>query len=119
MWWVVMTIDETYRHAEKLCLLAARNPDRWLALYNEAMAAVNKLEHNGWKRKTGMTQNQLILKHLKKTGSITQREAIVDYSIQSLTKRISELREAGHNIISHFKYHPITGQRYARYELVN
>jgi DNA-binding HxlR family transcriptional regulator len=65
-----------------------------------------------------MNQNALIIKHLKKTGHITQREAMLDYSIQSLTKRISELRQMGMNIKSVFMKHPITKQRYARYELV-
>jgi hypothetical protein len=64
-----------------------------------------------------MTQQELILNHLRKTGSITQREAMIDYSIQSLTKRISELRDLGHNIVSVFRKHPTTGQRYARYTL--
>jgi len=64
-----------------------------------------------------MTQNQIILKHLNKAGSITVREAIVEYSIQSLTKRIQELRESGNHIVSHVKYHPVTGQKYVRYTL--
>jgi hypothetical protein len=64
-----------------------------------------------------MSQNQTILKHLKKAKSISQREAIVDYSIQCLAKRISELRLAGHNIVTKHKHHPVTGQRYARYVL--
>lgn len=64
-----------------------------------------------------ITQNQLILNHLLRTGSITQREALLDYSIQSITKRISELRERGYKIKSEKKQHPTTGQRYVRYVL--
>ena len=64
-----------------------------------------------------MTQNQILFAHLKRTGSISQREALVDYSIQSLTKRISELRDMGVNIVSQHKKHPVTGQRYVRYVL--
>jgi hypothetical protein len=64
-----------------------------------------------------MSQNETIIRHLKKAKSISQREAIVDYSIQSLSKRISELRQAGFNIITKHKKHPVTGQRYARYFL--
>lgn len=62
-----------------------------------------------------MSQLDILKKHLKKTKSITQREAMVDYSIQSLTKRISELRALGMQIKTIWKKHPITGQRYARY----
>ena len=65
-----------------------------------------------------MTQNEILFAHLKRTGSISQREALVDYSIQSLTKRISELRDMGLNIVTQHKKHPVTGQRYARYILV-
>lgn len=64
-----------------------------------------------------MTQLQILMNHFKKARSISQREALVDYSIQSLTKRISELRDMGFNIVTQHKTHPVTGQRYARYVL--
>lgn len=63
------------------------------------------------------SQHDKILKHLRKAGSITVREALVEYSISSLTKRIQELRERGHDIVSEWKSHPVTGQRYTRYKL--
>ena len=62
-----------------------------------------------------MTQNQKLISHFKKTGSITVREAMIEYSIQSLTKRIQELRDEGYNIISNVKFHPVTNQKYVRY----
>lgn len=64
-----------------------------------------------------MTQNDTIIHHLMRSGSISQREALIDYSIQSLTKRISELRDEGFEIQTQHKKHPVTGQRYARYVL--
>lgn len=108
--------DEIFERAERLCLLAVDNPT-YLPAYLEARKAARALENNGWRKKTGMTQNQIILKHLRKAGSITVREAIVEYSIQSLTKRIQELRESGHEIVSTVKFHPITRQKYVRYTL--
>lgn len=66
-----------------------------------------------------MTQNQLILAHMIRTGSITQREAMIDYSVQSLTKRISELRARGYKIKSEKRQHPTTNQRYVRYVLIS
>ena len=62
-----------------------------------------------------MSQNEVLIKHFKKARSISQREALVDYSIQSLTKRISELRSMGYRIKTVHKHHPVTGQKYARY----
>ena len=64
-----------------------------------------------------MTQNEILIKHFKKAKSISQREALVDYSIQSLTKRISELRNMGYKIKTVHKHHPVTGQKYARYTM--
>ena len=64
-----------------------------------------------------MSQNEMILNHLQTTGSISLREAVMDYSIQSLTKRISELRKAGWKILTEEHHHPITNQKYARYVL--
>lgn len=62
-------------------------------------------------------QKQTILKHLKTAGSITVREALIEYSISSLTKRIQEMREEGYDILSMKKWHPVTNQRYVRYYL--
>lgn len=62
-------------------------------------------------------QAKTVLKHILKAGSITLREAMMDHSVQSLPRRIKDLREAGYNIVGSWKLHPITGQRYMRYAL--
>jgi hypothetical protein len=62
-------------------------------------------------------QTQTVLGHLKRAGTITFREAVMDHSVQSLTKRIQELREAGYPITDKWKRHPITKQRYKEYAL--
>lgn len=64
-----------------------------------------------------MTQNEQLLKHMKRIGGISQREAMLEYNVQSLTRRIADLRKAGFKIKTVFKHNPITGQRYARYTL--
>ena len=63
------------------------------------------------------SQHQLIMKHLKNTKGITVREAMIEYHVSSLSKRIQELRERGFDILSVKKKHPVTGQRYVRYVL--
>lgn len=60
-------------------------------------------------------QLKTLVKHFGRAGRITQRQAIMDYSIQSLTKRIAELRDLGANISGTVKNHPVTGQRYCEY----
>lgn len=111
------TTDEIFEKAEMYAVLAAQDPDVYTDEYTHWNNQAQKLEHKGWKTMKGMTQHDKIMKHLKKAGSITVREAMVEYSIQSLTKRIQELRELGHNIVSTVKFHPITGQKYTRYSL--
>lgn len=56
-----------------------------------------------------------VLNHILTAGSITQRAALMDHSIQCLTKRVQELRDRGFKVKTTIKKHPITGQRYARY----
>ena len=107
--------DQTFEIAERLVLLAVSDPENYGQTYEQAMAEAQQLENNGWKKMAGQTQHQKILKHLEKAGSITVREALVEYSIHSLPKRIQELRELGHAIVSKPKRHPITGQKYVRY----
>lgn len=65
-----------------------------------------------------LSQHQLILKHLRATKGLTMREALLDYSIQSFTARISELRKMGYRIDSVTSKHPTKGQQYTRYVLV-
>ena len=47
-----------------------------------------------------MTQTQVILEHLKKRGSITQKEAIDNYGIMRLGARIWDLKKQGHVIFT-------------------
>ena len=47
-----------------------------------------------------MTQNEVILDHLKNHGGLTSLEAIRLYSITRLAARISDLRKKGYNILS-------------------
>ena len=65
------------------------------------------------------TQHTKIIKHLQTTNGLTVREAMIEYSISSLTKRVHELREMGYDIASNPKRHPVTGQRYVRYTLTS
>ena len=65
-----------------------------------------------------MTQNEMIINHLREYGSITQLGALRDYGCMRLASRISDLRKTGIKIIrltetSRNRY----GQkiRYARY----
>lgn len=49
------------------------------------------------------TQNEMVLDHLRKHGTINLVTAYNEYGVMALHSRISNLRQAGHNIatISH------------------
>lgn len=57
-----------------------------------------------------------ILNYMRSVGSITQRDALLDLGVQSLTRRISEIR-AFYNVDVSIRHHKASGQRYARYTL--
>lgn len=63
-------------------------------------------------------QVRRLLRHFYRSSSITQRQALADLGIQSLTKQISVLRDAGFQIKTVFKKNPTTGQRFAKYTFV-
>jgi len=63
-----------------------------------------------------MSQNSQILDHLNRVGSITWVEANDLYRVRSLPRRIADLRERGHKIVSEWRTDNL-GQRYTRYSL--
>jgi hypothetical protein len=65
------------------------------------------------------TKSNLLLKHLQIVGSITGREAMIEYDIQSLTKEIHRLRQKGYVINTVGKAHPVKGVRYGRFFLIS
>ena len=66
------------------------------------------------------TSKQLdtIMKHLQTVGSISNLEAITQYNIMSLLRRICDLEDMGVTFNRVRKAHPVTGQRYVRYHLL-
>lgn len=63
-----------------------------------------------------MTQVEKILKHIRKNGHITQRDAYIDYGIQSFHRRLTDIKEMGIQLIGIPRKHPTTGQEYTRYQ---
>lgn len=63
-------------------------------------------------------QCKLILDHLRKGHTITQRSALMDFGIMALPRRVADLKESGYRIESVMEHNKLTGQRYARYSLI-
>lgn len=114
-----VTTDECpFEKAERLAVEAVKDPGR-IPEYDKAVQKVQALEFGskGLKGNFKMSQTEKILKHMREAGHITQRQAMMDYSIQSLTRRICDLQEKGHRIHKERRKHPVTGQEYTRYSL--
>ena len=60
-----------------------------------------------------------VLTYLRKAGSVSAREAIIDLDMTSasLAKRMCELEESGYVIRRARRKHPVSGRRYTRYSL--
>lgn len=58
-----------------------------------------------------------LLAYLRKQGSVSAREAMLDLNIGSTTKAIHRLRSAGFDVQTFNRTNPATGQSYARYYL--
>lgn len=112
------TTDAVFDRAERLALAATKDPEL-IPQYLQANQEARKLEGApGWKGRTRMTQVEMIIRHLQKNGSITQREAYLDYGIQSFHRRLTEVRELGYILHGESRKHKVTGQEYTRYHLV-
>lgn len=61
-------------------------------------------------------QKQRVLERLRQGGGLTVREAVVDMGINSLPKRIEELRKMGFDIEMDWIV-PLNGARYGIYTL--
>ena len=62
-------------------------------------------------------QNKRILAHLKAGKSITFWDAVSDFGVMHLPRRILDLKEAGHDIVDQWEKRD--GKRYKRWWLAN
>ena len=111
-----MSEDLLFNMTDKACVRAWEE-EGWGPYHKRLLTMCLKIENNGWKKRNGMTQVDKILTHMRKNGSITQREAYIDYSIQSFHRRMTEIKDAGYIVRKEQKSHPVTGQSYSRYSL--
>ena len=119
-----MTTEETTEvllRAENLALAAVKDRKR-LGEYLEAIARVKEVERRqrliNIARKTPQTQVEKLIVHMTTIGPISLREALMEYGVQSLTRRISDIREAGFDVVAYPKRNPVTGQEYTKYGLL-
>ena len=65
---------------------------------------------------TANDQISKLIAHMKHNGSISQREAYIEYGVQGFSARISDIRKFI-PLKAERRRNPVTGQRYTRYSL--
>lgn len=66
-----------------------------------------------------MTQHDIVLAHIRRNGSISSYEAIMDHGIARLAARIHDLtRDRGIQFRKENRVNPVTKKRYTRYYLM-
>lgn len=108
------TIQEA---AERLTLQAYYNPT-FTPCLETAAKIIRAAEGGGYRNRiTPMTQVEKLIDHMRDVGPISQREAYLEYDIQSFHRRLSDIRQLGMNLKAYPKKNPVTGQYYTRYGL--
>lgn len=59
-----------------------------------------------------------IIAHMVRVGSISQREAYLEYGVQGFSARISDIRKFM-PLKAERRRNPVTGQKYTRYSIDN
>lgn len=110
-----MSHDLLFNMADSACVRAWED-EGWGPYHKRLLTMCVKLDKPG-RRKSVNTIENIVLSHLKKTGSLSIREGMDDYGLSggTVTKTMTNLRRAGHTIRTVMKKHPISGRRYARY----
>lgn len=114
-----MSHDLLFNMADQACA-RAWDSEGWGPYHKRLLTMCIKIDYPGRRTKMNTIEN-IVLSHIKTTGSISIREAMDDYGISggTLTKSITLLKRKGNDIRTIMKKHPITGRRYARYSFAS
>lgn len=107
--------DEVFEGAEQSGLRAVTDGG-WAELHAHFDALSKERETPGFKKRSGMSQNDRILSMLQRGETITRLIAM-HYGIMNLTARIAELRNAGHDVRCKLKADDM-GRSYGEFYLV-
>lgn len=107
-----------FEKAERLALEAVADPSKKTE-YENATSHARHLERGGYRGRiamgNGKTQVEKLIHHMMEHGPISQREAMIDYHVSSLTRRICDIEEMGYVVHRKENKNPVTGNVYTRY----
>lgn len=116
----LQTTEDLTSKAEDQAVLSASNPELpadYAETYNQARAE----ERGGYKTRIAMgqarTQVEKLIHHMKTIGPISAREAMIEYHVASMTRRMCDIEELGYELVKTEKVNPVSGNPYTRYGL--
>lgn len=104
-----------FKHSCNGCA-SERGRGYWATQSELQLIETDKPNYYPTRKFTKGSQNYILLQHLLSGKTITRITADHLYRVASLTRRIRDLRDAGHKIISTNKVDP-TGRPYVEYSL--
>ena len=114
------TEDTLVSRAEDQAVASVTEPEL-PADYAENYKAARAAERGGFRYRVAAgklrTQIERLLWHMQNVGPISQREALIEYHIASLTRRIVDIEELGYKVVKTTKVKPVSGNPYTRYGL--
>ena len=114
------TIEGLAEKAEDQAVRSTTDP-KLPADYAETYATARAAERGGYKTRIAMgaarTQVEKLIHHMKTIGPISAREAMIEYHIASLTRRMCDIEELGYKLVKTERLNPVTKNPYTRYGL--
>lgn len=112
--------DVVFKHAEAFALSAVEEPQHIETYHHYTREAQKREGGKGWRKGGKMTQSERIIKHIKENGSISQREAILDLTVSSFFRRLTDIEQHhGIKLRREQRKNPATGQAYTRVSFAN
>ena len=114
------TIEDLAEMAEDQAVRSASDPDL-PADYAETYTKARAEERGGYKTRIAMgkarTQVEKLIHHMQTIGPISAREAMIEYHVASMTRRMCDIEEMGYDLEKTEKINPVSGNPYTRYGL--
>lgn len=67
--------------------------------------------------KKARTQVEHLVSHMQRIGPISVREAMLEYKVGSLSRRMVDIQEMGYKVVKFDRVNPVTNNVYVRYGL--
>lgn len=107
--------DEIFKHAEASTLVAVEDPLHIETYHHYTREAQRREGGKGWRKGGKMTQAERIIEYIRKNGSISQREAILDLRVSSFFRRLTDIEQHhGIKLRREQRKNPVSGQLYTR-----